>query len=284
MATISSMTNNTYLMYKMAEKNGLNITSGTSSSSDASSTSSLISSLSSSNANASSSTSALYGSSTSASDMQTLSSIKNGYAGLVSSYEDTKSTFNTELKSTLSDLTSSAKTVANMNFDFSASDITENSDGTKTYSDGLKSAIKNIKSLVSNYNDTLGFFSDNKSVSNRASALATEFADTTYRANQYAAIGVNVDSKTGELSVDEDKLATALTTESGRVENTLGQNGLAGKAESHAALANYQSDKIFPSATQMFGNETTAASLYTGSTLLSISSYATTGNLLNMLF
>ena len=34
----------------------------------------------------------------------------------------------------------------------------------------------------------------------------------------------------------------------------------------------------------MFGDETKAASLYTGSTLLNISSYATTGNLLNMLF
>ena len=279
MATISSMANNTYMMYKMAESQGLNLVTGTSTST--ASSSSALSSLTSSK---SSSTSSLYSSSSSANDMATLSSIKTGYAGLVSSYESTKSTFNTELKSTLSDLSSSAKTVANMSYDFSESDIQTASDGTKTYSDGLKSAISNIKSFVSDYNDALTFFSDNKSVSNRAAALASEFADTTYRADQYSQIGITVDSKTGKLSVDEDKLATALTTESDRVQNSLGSNGLAGKAEDHVALANFQSDKIFPTATQMFGDETKAASLYTGSTLLSISGYATTGNLLNMLF
>jgi len=279
MATISSMANNTYMMYKMAESQGLNLVTGTSTST--ASSSSALSSLTSSK---SSSTSSLYSSSSSANDMATLSSIKTGYAGLVSSYESTKSTFSTELKSTLSDLSSSAKTVANMSYDFSESDIQTASDGTKTYSDGLKSAISNIKSFVSDYNDALTFFSDNKSVSNRAAALASEFADTTYRADQYSQIGITVDSKTGKLSVDEDKLATALTTESDRVQNSLGSNGLAGKAEDHVALANFQSDKIFPTATQMFGDETKAASLYTGSTLLAISSYATTGNLLNMLF
>ena len=279
MATISSMANNTYMMYKMAESQGLNLVTGTSTST--ASSSSALSSLTSSKSSA---TSSLYSSSSSASDMATLSSIKTGYAGLVSSYESTKSTFNTELKSTLSDLSSSAKTVANMSYDFSESDIQTASDGTKTYSDGLKSAISNIKSFVSDYNDALTFFSDNKSVSNRAAALASEFADTTYRADQYSQIGITVDSKTGKLSVDEDKLATALTTESDRVQNSLGSNGLAGKAEDHVALANFQSDKIFPTATQMFGGETKAASLYTGSTLLAISSYATTGNLLNMLF
>lgn len=282
MATISSMANNTYMMYKMAQNQGLNVASGTQASTAGSS--SALSSLVSGSTSSASSASSLYSSSSSANDMATLSSIQTGYSGLVSSYESTKSTFNTEMKGTLADLSSSAKTVANMNFGFSADDITTASDGTKTYSDGLKSAISSIKSLVSDYNDALDFFSDNKEVSSRASALATAFADTTYRAEQYSQIGINVDSKTGALSVDEDKLATALTTESSRVENSLGTNGLAGKAEDHVAQANFQSDKIFPSATQMFGDETKAASLYTGSTLLAISSYATTGNLLNMLF
>ena len=279
MATISSMAGNTYLMYKMAENQGLNLVTGQSSSS-----STLSSLMSSNKTNASSSASSLYSSSSSADDMATISSIKTGYSGLVSSYESTKSTFNTEMKSTLADLKSSAKTVANMSYDFSAADITTDSNGKTTYSDGLKTAISNVKSLVSDYNDALTFFSGNKDVSNRASALASTFADTTYRADQYSQIGINVDSKTGKLSVDEDKLASALTTESSRVQNSLGTNGLAGKAEDHVALANFQSDKIFPTATQMFGDETKAASLYTGSTLLSISGYATTGNLLNMLF
>lgn len=278
MSTISSMANNTYMMYKFAAKAGLSPTSGTTSSST-------LSGLSSSYAKAKSGTAALpYDKSSAASDMQTLSSIREGYAGLVSSYTETKTTFNTEMKSTLSDLAGSAAKVASMSYDFSASDIQTDADGKTTYSDGLKSAISNVKSLVSDYNDALSFFSDNKDVSKRASALATEFADTTYRADSYSAIGINVDSKTGKLTLDEDKLAKSLTTESSRTENLLGKNGLAGKAQSHVALAKFQQDKVFPSMQSMIGGEMTVASLYTGRTLQNISSFVTTGNLIDMLF
>lgn len=283
MSTISSIANNTYMMYKFASKNGLSLTGGTTNAS-----SRALASISSSYAKAKSSSSSMFSSSdaisTAESDLKTLSSVREGYAGLVSSYIDTKNTFNTEMKSTLSDLSDSAAVVKNMNYDFSASDIQTDASGKQTYSDGLKAAIGNVESLVSDYNDALSFFSDNKEVSKRASGLATEFADTTYRADSYAAIGINVDSKTGALSVDEDKLAKALTTESSRTENLLGKNGLSGKAESHVSLAKFQQDKVFPSMSSMLGNETTVASLYTGRTLQNISGYATTGNLINMLF
>lgn len=283
MSTISSIANNTYMMYKFASKNGLSLTGGTTNASSRS-----LASISSSYAKAKSSSSSMFSSSdaisTAESDLKTLSSVREGYAGLVSSYIDTKNTFNTEMKSTLSDLSDSAAVVKNMNYDFSASDIQTDASGKQTYSDGLKAAIGNVESLVSDYNDALSFFSDNKEVSKRASGLATEFADTTYRADSYAAIGINVDSKTGALSVDEDKLAKALTTESSRTENLLGKNGLSGKAESHVSLAKFQQDKVFPSMSSMLGNETTLASLYTGRTLQNISGYATTGNLINMLF
>ena len=272
------MANNTYMMYKFAAKAGLSPTGGTTSSST-------LSGLSSSYAKAKSGTAALpYDESSAASDMRTLSSIREGYAGLVSSYTETKTTFNTEMKSTLSDLAGSAAKVASMSYDFSASDIQTDAAGKTTYSDGLKSAISSVKSLVSDYNDALSFFSDNKDVSKRASALATEFADTTYRADSYRAIGINVDSKTGALTLDEDKLAKALTTESSRAENLLGKNGLAGKAQSHVGLAKFQQDKVFPSMQSMIGGEMTVASLYTGRTLQNISSFVTTGNLIDMLF
>ena len=173
MSTISSMANNTYMMYKFAAKAGLSPTGGTTNTGT-------LSGLSSSYARAKSGTAALpYDESSAASDMQTLSRIREGYAGLVSSYTETKTTFNTEMKSTLSDLAGSAATVASMSYDFSASDIQTDASGKTTYSDGLKSAISSVKSLVSDYNDALSFFSDNKDVSKRASALATEFADTT---------------------------------------------------------------------------------------------------------
>lgn len=285
MSTISAMANNTYMMYKFATNAGLSLTGSSSSSASTSSASSTLSGLGSATSNAKSITARLAVAESSAqSDMKTLQGVRDGYAGLVSSYTETKTTFNTEMKSTLSDLSDSAKKVMNMSYDFSASDIQTDADGKTTYSDALKSAISNVKSLVSDYNDALSFFSDNKDVSKRASALATEFADTTYRADSYSAIGINVDSKTGALTLDEDKLAKALTTESSRTENLLGRNGLSGKAESHVNLANFQKDKVFPSMSNMLGNETKLASLYTGSTLMNISAFATTGNLLDMMF
>ena len=86
MSTISSMANNTYMMYKFAAKAGLSPTGGTTSSST-------LSGLSSSYAKAKSGTAALpYDESSAASDMRTLSSIREGYAGLVSSYTETKTT------------------------------------------------------------------------------------------------------------------------------------------------------------------------------------------------
>lgn len=285
MSTISAMANNTYMMYKFATNAGLSLTGSSSSSASTSSASSTLSGLGSATSNAKSITARLAAAESSAqSDLKTLQGVRDGYAGLVSSYTETRSTFNTEMKSTLSDLSDSAKKVMNMSYDFSASDIQTGADGKTTYSDALKSAISNVKSLVSDYNDALTFFSDNKDVSKRASALATEFADTTYRADSYSAIGINVDSKTGALTLDEDKLAKALTTESSRTENLLGRNGLSGKAESHVNLANFQKDQVFPSMSSMLGNETKLASLYTGSTLVNISAFATTGNLLDMMF
>ena len=284
MATISSMTNNTYLMYNYAQKNGVSL-------------------FGSASAARTPSASSLYGSSSSASDMGSLSSIKTGYSGLVSSYEETKSTFNAEMKGDLSDLSRSAQKVQTMDYGLTSADITTKDDGTKTYSSALKTALDNVKQFVSDYNDTADFFTDNASVSSRTKGLASAFSSPLAgREDAYAAIGITQDTKTGKLTLDEDKLATALTSAgdaqnklgatygeryaSGEnsVQYLLGKNGLTGAAEKNVSLAQFQGDKIFPSATQMFGGETTVASLYTGSTLLNISGYATTGNLLNMMF
>lgn len=316
MTTISSMSRDTYTMYKMASS----ASSSSSSSSSASSSSSSNSSSSSSgtsnaaaNANISSlgnlvnAFSASYGtqkktnaaqdsltslwssytasanSSSSLSSLSALSGISSSASALVSSYNDAKKTFQTEFDSAMSDLKSSASTVAKMDYSFSSNDITTATDGTKTYSDSLKSAIGNVRQLVSDYNDALSTTSDYSSVSKRMKSLASTFADTTYRADIYKQIGINVDSKTGELSVDEDKLASALTASGSRVENALGSSGLAGKAESHADFAVSQRDKAFPSMQTMLGSQLTLAAAYTNPKVLNASvQYGMIGNLLNM--
>ena len=217
--------------------------------------------------------------------MSALSGVSSSAAGLVNSYNEAKSTFQTQLKAYMGDLKNSAQTVRHMSYEFSAQDITEAEDGSKTYSDGLKNAIKNVKQLVSDYNDALDLTSDYSSVGKRMESLHKSFADTTYRADTYKQLGISVDSKTGKMTVDEDKLATALTENGDRAKTALGANGLAGKAEQHLTQANSQSEQLFPSMQSMFGNSIKTASAYTNPKVLNASvPYGMIGKLFSSMF
>ncbi|WP_295155625.1 flagellar filament capping protein FliD [Selenomonas sp. AE3005] len=316
MSTISAMTRDTYTMYKMAQGDTQGTTAAQKAASQAeestskssaqdksyaaaaanvSRLSNLVGSFDSAYANkktnaAQDSISSLWSgytnsSSTGIADLSALSGVSSSAAGLVNSYNEAKSTFQTQLKAYMGDLKNSAQTVRNMSYEFSAQDITEAEDGSKTYSDGLKNAIKNVKQLVSDYNDALDLTSDYSSVGKRMESLHTSFADTTYRADTYKQLGISVDSKTGKMTVDEDKLATALTENGDRAKTALGANGLAGKAEQHLTQANNQSEHLFPSMQSMFGNSIKTASAYTNPKVLNASvQYGMIGNLFSSMF
>lgn len=299
MYSVSSIANNMYLMYSFAQKNGVSLTSnyGSVSSLSGSSSSNTTTALNNFWKNYSSGTSSSGSSSSSStagtisSDLTTLSTVKSGMSDLLASYATTSKTFKAELGSTLSDLKSSAAKVAKMDFNVgSASAATSSTtSGTSTSAASttntkLTDALKNIKSLVDNYNTAVSFFSDNSSVSARVKSFATSFSDTTYNANTYAKIGINVDSSTGKLSIDETKLTKALQETPDRVENLLGSNGLAGKAEDKVQRAEAQSSKLFPSVSSMLGSELKTASLYNSKTLTAMSSYTNVGTLLDMYF
>ena len=316
MSTISAMARDTYTMYKMAQGGTQSTTTAqkaaakaeestsTASAQDksyaaaadnVSRLSNLVGSFDSAYANkktnaAQDSISSLWSgytnsSSTGIADLSALSGVSSSAAGLVNSYNEAKSTFQTQLKAYMGDLKNSAQTVRNMSYEFSAQDITEAEDGSKTYSDGLKNAIKNVKQLVSDYNDALDLTSDYSSVGKRMESLHKSFADTTYRADTYKQLGISVDSKTGKMTVDEDKLATALTENGDRAKTALGANGLAGKAEQHLTQANNQSEHLFPSMQSMFGDSIKTASAYTNPKVLNASvQYGMIGNLFSSMF
>ena len=316
MSTISAMARDTYTMYKMAQGGTQSTTAAqkaaakaeestsTASAQDksyaaaaanVSQLSNLVGSFDSAYANkktnaAQDSISSLWSgytnsSSTGIADLSALSGVSSSAAGLVNSYNEAKSTFQTQLKAYMGDLKNSAQTVRNMSYEFSAQDITEAEDGSKTYSDGLKNAIKNVKQLVSDYNDALDLTSDYSSVGKRMESLHKSFADTTYRADTYKQLGISVDSKTGKMTVDEDKLATALTENGDRAKTALGANGLAGKAEQHLTQANNQSEHLFPSMQSMFGDSIKTASAYTNPKVLNASvQYGMIGNLFSSMF
>ena len=298
MSTISSIANNSYLMYSVASKGDSSITAaswlsgstGTSSSSSSSTSAAtaLSSSLSSllnsySSSSSSSATDSMWSNyfsstATSKSTLSALTGAKSSNASLLSSYATASKTFYTTFDSTMADLKTSTSTLLKTNFNVTGATDKETASNVST-------ALANVKDFVSKYNDSISLFSDNSSLSNRISRLSSSFSDTTYNAKSLATIGITVDSSTGKLSVDDTKLTSAMKSTPDSVSYLLGSNGLAGKAENKVSLAENQRTQLFPSISSMMGssyNSTTA--LYNPKTITAIANYASVGSFLDMYF
>ena len=277
MSTIASSINNTYLLYRMAENNGMSLFGSNKSASSGGSNSIWDS---------------YYGSASSAaSTLSGLSGINSSRAELVSSYDDAAKTFKADFGSAMKDLSGSISSMKKLDYNVGSDAITSKTttaeDGTTTtspvYNDKLKEALSTIEKFADNYNTATKLFKDYGDVSKKIGQMGSVFGDVTARADTYAQIGLNVGSD-GKISVDEEKLAKALTESPGRVEGILGKDGLTGKAEDHVRFAEGQSDRLFPSINSMFGDQLKQASVYTGGAMLQMSSFATAGNLLDMMF
>lgn len=274
MSTISSLANTNYLMYSIAKKGNSSLTASdwlngtTSSKTSASNNTNTASTLWEKYTKQDSSTSSNYWSK--------FSNMQSNIASVMGTYVNTASTFNTEFKSNIADLKSSASTLAQTNFQ--AKGTTDAESTAK-----LTNIIGNISSFVTDYNTNLSFFQSSSSLSNRLSDMASSFADTTYRSGSLSNIGINVDTQSGKLSIDNDKLTKALQETPDRVSNLLGSNGLAGKALDKAYQAQSQKDQLFPSFNSMISSTVKNSTAYTPSATSS-NSYASTGNLIDMYF
>lgn len=279
MPRISEMTHNSYLMYKMAQKNGVSMFG--SGAADKSS-----SSYKSSDANPIGN---LY--SSTASTLSGLSDINTNRRELVSSYDSAAKTFKAEFGSAMKDLKGSIAEMKKLDFNIGPDAITTKSataeDGTVStsteYSKELQEVLDSIKGFADDYNAATSLFKDYSDVSKKMKLMANVFGDTTARASTYAKIGLNVGSD-GKISIDEEKLAKAITETPSRVKAMLGKDGLAGKAESHVQFAQGQSERLFPSINTMFGSQLKKANVYTGSAMLRMSGYSNLGNLVSMMF
>lgn len=265
MPTIHSMLSGTYNMYKSAQNNGSLFQS-------AKSSGNMFRTVSSAAQSASNTLSGLQGINTSTKE-------------LISSYSEARDSFYEEFDDAMGALKDSAAAIKKMDFKVGENAVTtkENEDGTTTTkkSDELVAALKAVEKFASDYNDAIDFFSDNRDVSKRVSRMQSVFSDTTYRSGSLESIGIQVNSKTGKMSIDEDKLTKAITESPEKVSSVLGKNGLADKAESHVGIANSQRDRLFPSVTSMIGSDLKSSSVYSGSSLLNISKYASMGSFLN---
>ena len=216
----------------------------------------------------------------SAQELSSIMEIANQARNLRKSYAETSSKFYAEYDSNMKDLRKSAGKLSNTDFQLSSADIKTNADGSKTYSDKLKAAIGNVKDLVSEYNETSDFLRDNKSLGKGVRQLVTEFSDTTYKADSYAKMGITVDAKTGKMSVNESRLARALTDSPAPSEAILGKGGLAGRADRHAQYAQMTRSRVIPSMEQAIGGQLNyAANMLNGRSLPTMSRYS---NMLNL--
>ena len=308
MPTISSISNNTYTLYKMAEKQSTeqetkaddnsaktsseksstikvpaNVTIG------ASTASNLLNTFFGAKADKGNAGAQLYASSSSSSDMSSLFSVTNGMSKLLKSYQTAKSTFDTEYGGVMSDLEDAVNAMKNTSFDVGKDAIlsdgtTEGENGTPKYNEALSKAVSNVTDLVDAYNDAIDLFTNSSSVSAKMGAVANAFSDTTYHADQYRSVGISVDSETGKLSLDTGKLAKAIADDPVKAEAVLGKDGFTGKAESHMEFAKSQKGSLFPSSADALDDEMKLASMYTGSALLNINTFTTAGNLLDLMF
>ena len=216
----------------------------------------------------------------SAKELRSIMDIANQARNLRKSYAETSSKFYAEYDTNMKDLRKAAGKLGSTDFQLDKSDITTNADGSKSYSDKLKSAIDNVKDLVSKYNETNDFLQDNKSLGKGVRQLGAEFSDTTYKADSYAKMGITVDAKTGKMSVNESRLARALTDSPAQSEAILGKDGLAGRADRHAQYAQMSRSRVIPSMEQAIGSQLNYASnLLNGRSLPTMSRYS---NMLNL--
>jgi len=286
MATISSMASNTYTMYKMAQSKGMSLFS--SDSGTAGTAPGLLSGLNSSSSNATSASIGRmwsnYAASTSASaasGINTLASVRSSLGEVISSYDSDKSKFYAKYDAAMSDLSGTAAKLSKTDFDIGAAK--DPGTGEVTYdADKQKAVVKNVTDFVNAYNDSLSVLSDNADISTRADALSKRFADTTaVHAGTYAKYGITVNEATGKLSVNADKLTSALTKDPETTAYVLGKD-LAGRASDNAALATTQRDSIYPSLSSALGDTIEKASVYTGGTITKMTALNNVGNLLNM--
>ena len=220
------------------------------------------------------------GQDSSAQELSSIMEIANQARNLRKTYAETSSKFYAEYDSNMKDLRKSAGKLSNTDFQLDKSDIKTNADGSKTYSDRLKNAIESVKDLVNEYNETSDFLRENKSLGKGVQQLTTEFSDTTYKADSYAKMGITVDAKTGKMSVNESRLARALTDSSAQSEAILGKGGLAGRADRHAQYAQMARSRVIPSMQQAIGGQLDyAANMLNGRSLPTMQRYS---NILNL--
>ncbi|MBP2632183.1 MAG: Flagellar hook-associated protein 2 C-terminus [Firmicutes bacterium] len=153
---------------------------------------------------------------------QTLATLK--------AYSEKSDKFYSKFFPTMSNLKTSANTLADT--DFSASD--------------KSSIMKDVKQFTSDYNSTVDFLANNASTSTGLLKLSISFSSTKFNSRAYGSIGIKVDTS-GRLSVDEAKFAASLADAPDQVNQLIGgSHGLAAKTMRQTKIALTNTNNLVP--------------------------------------
>lgn len=144
-------------------------------------------------------------------------------------YHKTSDAFYSKFFPKMNDLNESANTLKKTNFSENAT----------------SNVLSNIKQFASDYNQTVTFLGENSKTSNNISNLSTSFASPKYNSRAFQSIGIDVDT-TGKLNIDEGALTSALRTDPTRVKQLLGSDGLAGQTYNKTNVAINNAANLVP--------------------------------------
>ncbi len=161
----------------------------------------------------------------------------------------------------------------------------ETSTETIPNSDSTRDALSDVRNFVNTFNSTVDYLNENRGMSGRMNALATNFGDNENFTQSLDSVGISV-NEGGKLRVNEDRLADALSENSSNVTAVLGQNGLTGRLNRNVDLANSQRENLFPTVTDYAGDkrDEPTESLYAAQTAKKTAAHSkeNAGHFLNM--
>lgn len=263
MATIFSMAQNTYSLYHLAQRPGMDLFSNAASRR-------LLASALPTGINA-------RGGQNSFLNAYNTLSLQQSRRALLKSYDETSKGFYQTFDKAMDGVQKNANTL--LKTDFNVKGASE--EQTKKNVDAV---VNNVKSFVTSYNDATKTLSNYADVSPRLGAMPQLFGSAISNNRSLASIGIYQNTQ-GGLSVDESKLRQALTSNSSRVGDLLGKGGLASKAEDRVTYMTGQRNSLFPSASDVLGRKYQQAATYTNrASLVSMNVYSNVGTLLQMFF
>lgn len=187
------------------------------------------------------------------STLQSAMDIPKSVSSAITEYAENQKTFRDELKEAMENARKTSSALKEINYQneqaaAAAADKLVEQDPVREY----PQKTQEIQSLITDYNSTISYLNDQRGLSPMFDSFADTFGDTGQFMQSLDDIGISTDI-TGELTVHAEALDKALQERPRDVEDTLSQNGLAGRIDRNVELSDKRGSDLFPSVDSLLG-------------------------------